>query len=149
VLSAEIIVIALGIVAGHPLAVQVLALAAVAVLMTAAVYGIVAAIVKLDDLGLWLAGKGAKALGGALLAAAPKFMRLLNAAGTAAMFLVGGGILVHGIPALHRLGKAAEGAAGALAGAGLDMLAGFIAGALALSIVGLCRKLRRKPHVLA
>jgi len=104
ILSAEIIVITLGIVARESLATQVGVLVAVAVLMTIGVYGLVAAIVKLDDVGAALAVKRAKvlaALGRSMVAAAPWLMRALSVAGTAAMFLVGGGIVVHQWPALH------------------------------------------------
>jgi len=103
ILSAEIIVIALGIVAQHPLPTRIGVLTAIALLMTVAVYGFVAVIIKLDDLGLWLQKKNhppARITGSVLLQAAPWLMRLLTVAGTAAMFLVGGGILVHGIPPL-------------------------------------------------
>ncbi|MDR0996493.1 MAG: DUF808 domain-containing protein [Zoogloeaceae bacterium] len=149
VLSAEIIVISLGIIAEHPMATQVLALVGVALLMTAAVYGIVAAIVKLDDLGLWLsrqAGRAAQSFGNLLLATAPRLMKLLNVVGTLAMFLVGGGILAHGIAALHPLSAQAQATCGALCASAIDLLLGFVAGALALSIVLLCRKLRAKPE---
>ena len=105
ILSAEIIVITLGIVAGRPLATQVGVLVAVAILMTVGVYGLVAAIVKLDDLGLWLAGREtgwARGLGRGIVGAAPWLMHGLAIAGTAAMFLVGGGIVVHQVPAVHQ-----------------------------------------------
>jgi predicted DNA repair protein MutK len=104
ILSAEIIAITLGTVATEPLSTQFLVLAGVAVLMTVGVYGLVAGIVKIDDLGLWLSrrpGVLAKKVGVALVGAAPWLMKGLSVAGTAAMFLVGGGILVHGVPALH------------------------------------------------
>ena len=105
VLSAEIIVISLGTVATQPLPTQFGVLVAIALLMTIGVYGLVGGIVKLDDIGLHLARDGAgrirAALGRGILAFAPKLMRVLSVAGTAAMFLVGGGILVHGIPPLH------------------------------------------------
>ena len=104
ILSAEIIVITLGIVASKPLVTQVGVLVAVAVLMTIGVYGLVAAIVKLDDLGAALARRrsaAVAALGRGIVAAAPWLMRALSIAGTAAMFLVGGGIVVHQWPALH------------------------------------------------
>jgi predicted DNA repair protein MutK len=104
ILSAEIIVITLGIVAGQPPGVQVAVLSIVALAMTVGVYGAVAGIVRLDDLGLALAagprGPG-RALGRAMLATAPWLLRALSVAGTAAMFIVGGGILAHAIPALH------------------------------------------------
>jgi len=104
ILSAEIIVITLGIAARLPLATQVGVLVAVAALMTVGVYGLVAAIVKLDDLGLWLAAREApwaRRLGRGIVAAAPWLMHGLGIAGTAAMFLVGGGIVVHQVPAVH------------------------------------------------
>ena len=104
ILSAEIIVITLGIVAGQPPGVQVAVLALVALAMTVGVYGLVAGIVRLDDLGLALAagppGAG-RAIGRAILGAAPWLLRGLSVAGTAAMFVVGGGILAHALPALH------------------------------------------------
>lgn len=104
ILSAEIVAITLGIVSEAPLLNQVLILSGIAVLVTAGVYGIVACIVKIDDLGLWLQQKSsglAKAVGGTLMTAAPWLMRILSVVGTLAMFLVGGGIIVHGIPVLH------------------------------------------------
>ncbi|MBU3824468.1 MAG: DUF808 domain-containing protein [Candidatus Oceanisphaera merdipullorum] len=99
VLSAEIIVITLGIVADAPFTQQVMVLAGIAVAMTIGVYGLVAGIVKLDDLGLYLTQKGGalKKLGLVILAACPYLMRGLSIVGTIAMFLVGGGILVHGL----------------------------------------------------
>jgi predicted DNA repair protein MutK len=106
ILSAEIIVITLGIVAGKPLVTQVGVLVAVAILMTIGVYGLVAAIVKLDDLGAALARRRSPALAGlgrGIVAAAPWLMRALSIAGTAAMFFVGGGIVVHQLPAVHHV----------------------------------------------
>jgi uncharacterized protein len=106
ILSAEIIVITLGIVAGQPLVTQVGVLVAVAILMTIGVYGLVAAIVKLDDLGAALARRRSRVvagLGRGIVAAAPWLMRALSIAGTAAMFFVGGGIVVHQLPAVHHL----------------------------------------------
>jgi hypothetical protein len=106
ILSAEIIVITLGIVAGKPLVTQVGVLVTVAILMTIGVYGLVAAIVKLDDLGAALASRRSPALAGlgrGIVAAAPWLMRALSIAGTAAMFFVGGGIVVHQLPAVHHL----------------------------------------------
>ena len=112
ILSAEIIVIALGTVASQPFSKQLAVLVAIAVIVTVGVYGLVGGIVKLDDLGLRLAregaGKASAALGRGILAFAPKLMKFLSVAGTAAMFLVGGGILVHAIPALHAIAKAAH-----------------------------------------
>ncbi|MHA2716502.1 DUF808 domain-containing protein [Vibrio owensii] len=108
ILSAEIIVIALGTVTGTSIVTQILVVSLIAILMTIGVYGLVAGIVKLDDLGFYLErksnGEGMKAkLGGALVAFAPKLMKMLAIVGTAAMFLVGGGIVVHNVPAIHHL----------------------------------------------
>ena len=138
VLSAEIIVIALGTVADMAFMTQVLVLVGIALLMTIGVYGIVAAIVKLDDLGLHLAAKpGAlvQGIGRALLLAAPKLMKTLAVVGTAAMFLVGGGILLHGIPPVaHAIENWAAGLGmlGVLLPSLAALLFGIVAGALAL-----------------
>jgi predicted DNA repair protein MutK len=156
ILSAEIIVIALGTVASAPFLQQVAVLVGIAALMTVGVYGLVGGIVKLDDLGLWLSQKtssAAQALGRGLLAAAPWLMKFLSVAGTAAMFLVGGGILVHGIAPLHHAIEAAGAAVaqGALGGLwqalttnGLNGVAGIVAGALVLGAVTLLQKLRKR-----
>lgn len=106
ILSAEIIVIALGTVQGHPFITQVLVMSLIAILMTIGVYGLVAGIVKMDDLGFYLqrksAGKGVMgSLGDGLVATAPKLMKILTVVGTIAMFLVGGGIVVHSLPFVH------------------------------------------------
>lgn len=103
ILSAEIIVIALGVVAQESLLNKALVLSTLAILMTVGVYGLVALIVKLDDIGLWLMQKQAalwQKIGRALVLAMPYLMRFLSFAGTAAMFLVGGGIFLHGLPFL-------------------------------------------------
>jgi predicted DNA repair protein MutK len=148
VLSAEIIVIALGTVADKPFATQVAVLSGIGLLMTVGVYGLVAAIVKMDDAGAWLLERGGRlraALGKALLLAAPKLMKALTVIGTAAMFLVGGGILMHGLPGGHALTHAAEAIAGPLAILATslaDMLLGILAGALALGVVTLYGRLR-------
>lgn len=150
ILSAEIIAITLGTVAGSTFAVQVAVLAGIAVLMTIGVYGIVAGIVKLDDLGLYLsrrAGAPARGVGEAILRAAPWFMKTLSVAGTAAMFLVGGGILVHGVPPLaHAIesfaGQVAAGA-GTLLASLLHGVSGVVAGALVLAAVTLAQRLAR------
>ncbi len=150
VLSAEIIVIALGTVAGKPFATQVAVLAGIGLLMTVGVYGLVAAIVKLDDAGAWLLERGGRlqaALGRALLLAAPKLMKALTVIGTAAMFLVGGGILMHGLPGGHGVTHAVEAVTGPLAVPAtslVDMLLGIVAGALALVAVTLAGRLRVK-----
>ena len=115
-------------VGGRPFLQQGLVLVAIAIAMTVGVYGLVAGIVKLDDLGLWLTRKGraAAAVGRAILASAPWLMKALSFAGTAAMFLVGGGILVHSLPALH------HGIEGLAPGGGW----GTVVGALANAAVG-------------
>jgi len=156
ILSAEIIVIALGTVAEAPFAQQVAVVTGIAVLMTAGVYGIVAGIVKMDDAGLYLSQRGGgllRAVGGMLLSAAPKLMKLLSVVGTAAMFMVGGGILLHGLPGAHEIVHHATEAAAAVAIAGpllafivpgvLDIVAGVVTGALALGVVTLAGKALR------
>lgn len=153
ILSAEIIVITLGVVAGQPLATQVGVLAAIAVAVTVGVYGLVAAIVKLDDLGAILAarsGRAARGLGHGILATAPWLLRGLSIAGTAAMFLVGGGIIAHGIPVVH---DAVHDVAAALADGGhgpswalgpLSLAADGVVGlAVGLALVGLVAVWRR------
>lgn len=162
VLSAEIITITLGTVAGAPLVKQVIVLATVGVLMTIGVYGLVAAIVRMDDMGRRLAlgdsparsARLRRAMGRLLLGATPYLMRTLTVLGTAAMFLVGGGILVHGLPGAHALiehyGSAplaavpvvgsALAAAAQLAAAALT---GIVAGAIALAVVAAIRLVLR------
>jgi len=111
ILSAEIVVIALGVVAKEDLAVQVAVVVGIAILMTVGVYSIVAGIVKLDDAGLYLIKEQAKTLWGGfkrrvgqgLLWFAPRLMKGLSIVGTAAMFMVGGGILLHGLPQAHEI----------------------------------------------
>ena len=154
ILSAEIVVISLGTVAGAPLSQQFSVLAGIALLMTLGVYGLVAAIVKLDDLGLWLSRRpGAplgQALGRALLVAAPGLMKTLSVVGTVAMFLVGGGILRHGIAPLGRAIEAWAAGTGALGATLLPLLAdalvGLLAGALVLLAVVLVRRVG-KPRL--
>ena len=148
ILSAEIIVLALGVVAGEPLLQQVLVLIAVAVAITLGVYGLVGGIVKLDDLGLWLLRRGGAAAipGRMLLVAAPWLMRLLSVVGTVAMFLVGGGILMHNLP-IALLHHWAEPAGPGLLAATLPHLAallvGVVAGALVLAVVSTASRLMR------
>ena len=137
ILSAEIIAITLGTVAAAPLAQQVGVLVGIAAVMTVGVYGLVAGIVKLDDLGLWLSGQAsgaARALGRGILAAAPWLMKSLSVIGTAAMFLVGGGILVHGVPALHH---AVDGLGTVAGGWPLGGLWGLLTTNLLNAVVGL------------
>ena len=158
ILSAEIVAITLGTVQGSPFMTQAAVLSGIALAMTVGVYGLVAGIVKLDDGGLYLsrrAGAGAwngfqRSLGQAILIAAPWLMKGLSVAGTAAMFLVGGGILVHGLAPLHGVVDAAAQFAGELTVAGdflafvtpllIDLLVGLLAGALALAATTLFRK---------
>jgi predicted DNA repair protein MutK len=159
ILSAEIIAITLGTVAGAPLQQQVTVLVGIALIMTAGVYGIVAAIVKLDDGGLYLLrtagasgfGRFKAALGRVILAAAPKMMRSLSVIGTVAMFMVGGGILTHGLPFAHHGIEAATatvatwpavgGVLGVLAPAVLDALFGVVAGAVVLAAVEAAKRI--------
>lgn len=156
ILSAEIIAITLGTVAAAPFGQQVAVLSGIAVIMTIGVYGLVAGIVKLDDLGLWLTGKAsavARAVGAGILRAAPWLMKGLSIAGTAAMFLVGGGILVHGVPALHHAVEAAGNAASTWPVGGLwhvlvpnllNAVVGIVAGGLVLVGVLLVKRIRGK-----
>ena len=154
ILSAEIIVITLNIVAGQPLVTQVGTLVAIAGLMTIGVYGLVAAIVKLDDLGAALALSPSAALavlGRGIVAAAPWLMRILSVAGTLAMFFVGGGIIVHQlhehVPAVHHLleeGLADLGIGGSAGWGGLvekllEAVAGLVLGLLVVGGVSLGR----------
>ena len=150
ILSAEIIVISLGTVTGQSLGIQLAVLAGIALLMTVGVYGLVAGIVKLDDGGLYLSqrtGSGLgwrlqRSIGAGILGAAPYLMKSLSVIGTVAMFMVGGGILSHGIPAAHGLIEGVAhglqavpvlgGVLAALAPTLLDMLLGVLAGALVL-----------------
>lgn len=144
ILSAEIMAIALAEVASEPLLTRALILALVGVVITVAVYGVVALIVKMDDIGLHLAqkpGAGAQAVGRFLLRAMPKLLTVLSVVGTAAMLWVGGGIILHGLHELgvhgpsdlaHSLQHAVEHATGALGGA-----LGWLSYAVASAVVGL------------
>ncbi|QYY83642.1 DUF808 domain-containing protein [Pseudomonas germanica] len=147
ILSAEIIAITLGTVATASLTQQVIVMSGIAIVMTVGVYGLVAGIVKLDDLGLWLTqkpGQLAKKIGSAILSAAPYMMKTLSVVGTAAMFLVGGGILTHGVPVLHHWIEGVGAAAGSV-GFAVPMLlngvAGIIAGAVVLAVVSVVGKI--------
>ena len=161
ILSAEIIVIALGVVneSGTTFGAQVAALVAVAIAMTVGVYGLVAAIVKIDDLGLYLSRKSggfAQAVGRLLLAAAPRLMKVLSVVGTAAMFMVGGGIIGHAFEPLHHLAQNAAQAVAGVPGVGgllaaitptaIDAVAGVIIGAVVLLAVTLVQRMRGKKN---
>jgi predicted DNA repair protein MutK len=148
VLSAEIIAITLGTVAGATFSQQVIILCGIAIVMTAGVYGIVAGIVKLDDLGLYLSRKSSalvRSIGNGIVSAAPYLMKTLSIVGTIAMFMVGGGILTHGLPPIHHLfedwasyatvvptfGQILQGVIPAL----LNVVFGLIAGGVVLLVV--------------
>ena len=141
VLSAEIIVIALGTVADQAFSSQVAVLASIGLIMTVGVYGIVAGIVKMDDIGFYLLKKAnatARFIGKGLVLAAPKLMKALTVIGTVAMFMVGGGILSHGVPLLHHgIEQIAEmaGMLSVVVSLGLDIAVGLIGGTLALLVV--------------
>ncbi|MDM5130832.1 DUF808 domain-containing protein [Aeromonas piscicola] len=157
ILSAEIIVIALGTVQGSSLGLQISVVAGIALLMTVGVYGLVGLIVKLDDIGLHLLQKpdgGAlrRAVGQGLLVTAPRLMHLLALVGTIAMFMVGGGILVHGWPFAHHLVEEAAGALATLPSVGavlaavtptlLNAVAGVVAGMALVLAMTLVSKLK-------
>jgi len=157
ILSAEIIVISLGTVAGAPFGQQVAVLVAIALAMTVGVYGLVAGIVKLDDAGLYLSRKASSAaqgLGKLLLALAPRLMKFLSVVGTAAMFMVGGGIVAHSLPALHHFSEgvahsvegvpAIGGVLAAIAPTVVDALAGVLIGAAVLLVVTIVQRMRGK-----
>ncbi|WP_370292406.1 DUF808 domain-containing protein [Thalassolituus sp.] len=157
ILSAEIIVISLGTMAEAALLTQIIALSILALLFTFGVYGLVAGIVKLDDAGLWLTeqrnaalGRFKALLGRFLLNLAPRLMKLLSVVGTLAMFLVGGGILAHHIPALEHwvhdtsqsLSYLAIPGAATLIAMMANLTTGVLAGIAVLIPVTLIKKLR-------
>ncbi|WP_425343439.1 DUF808 domain-containing protein [Pseudescherichia vulneris] len=153
ILSAEIVAITLGIVADAPLLNQVLVLTGIAVLVTLGVYGLVGIIVKLDDMGYWLVerpGALAKTVGKGLLVVAPWLMKVLSIVGTLAMFLVGGGIVVHGIAPLHHAIEHFAAEQGAVLAATLPTLAnlvlGFIIGLIVVGLVKGISRLRGAAH---
>lgn len=154
ILSAEIIVISLGTVATASLTSQLLVLVIIGLVMTVGVYGLVAGIVKLDDAGFYLIKKpqaGLKALGRGLLAFAPRLMKALSIIGTAAMFMVGGGIISHGIGVLHHWIDSTADAAGDIPAFGqlfeallptlINALIGVVAGAVVVLIVTVIQKI--------
>jgi uncharacterized protein len=149
ILSAEIIVITLGTVAAASLSTRIGVLVGISLLMTVGVYGLVAGIVKLDDGGLALtrsASASLQSVGRAILVTAPWLMKALSIAGTAAMFLVGGGILTHGIPALHHVAETAlHGVTGTMAMVGnvlFDGLVGILAGVIVVAVMTVLKKWR-------
>ncbi|NNA07890.1 DUF808 domain-containing protein [Pseudomonas lundensis] len=148
ILSAEIIAITLGTVADAPLMQQVVVLSGIAIVMTVGVYGVVAGIVKMDDGGLYLTQKTGedtwprfqRRFGQGVLNAAPYMMKALTVIGTAAMFMVGGGILVHGVPLLHHWVESVAlssapfvGPLSVIVPTLLNAVAGIIAGAVVLA----------------
>ncbi len=155
ILSAEIIVITLGTVQASPFVTQVTVLSGIAIVMTIGVYGLVAAIVKLDDAGLYLTqrpgtgpwGRLEHSLGRGILWLAPWLMKGLSVAGTIAMFLVGGGILTHGIPPLHHMIEQLTATLGGLPAVVAPLLinaaVGLVTGAVILAAVTLFKRFRR------
>lgn len=153
ILSAEIVVISLGTVAVATFSTKVMVLSVIAILMTVGVYGFVAMIVKIDDLGLYLTQQASsfkQSIGRGLLAFAPKLMKTLTIVGTIAMFLVGGGIISHGVPLFHHFTEGSVDYAehiptvgsiiGALTPTLINLVIGFVAGLIVLAIVSLIKK---------
>ncbi|QCR36952.1 DUF808 domain-containing protein [Nissabacter sp. SGAir0207] len=158
ILSAEIIVISLNTVAHVPLIDQLMVMVLIAVVMTLGVYGLVAGIVRMDDVGVWLGkleGEGLfrralRGLGGLIISAAPLLMKTLAFVGTIAMFLVGGSILSHGLPFMHSLvdvlNHGHQGWISSLITGATDLVVGLVAGALVLGVVSLGQKLFGKKE---
>lgn len=160
VLSAEIIVIILGTVQSEPFTTQITVLSLMSVLFTVGVYGFVAMIVKIDDLGLYLLrksltgtfDKSQRMMGRALLRFAPLLMKALAIVGTAAMFLVGGGIIAHGVPFLHHFVEHSVDLvsvlpnvgtiAGSLTGIGLNGIIGIAAGLIVFAALSVGKKIK-------
>lgn len=136
ILSAEIIIIALGVMAQSPLSVKIISLSAIGIGITIAVYGLVAAIVKADDLGLKMMQQGGASatVGKGIISFMPWFMRFLSVAGTIAMFLVGGGIFVHHVDSLHHFLEA-RGWADGLMGNLASLVVGVVIGAIVCAVV--------------
>lgn len=162
ILSAEIVVIALGTMSSEPMSRQIAALSFLAIAITVLVYGLVAGIVKLDDLGLkWHKSEGdnggaasKRKIGAGILVAAPMLMKTLSVVGTAAMFMVGGGIIVHGIPAIeHVLDGLVEavgtGVMGTIVKTLLDAVVGIVAGGLVVAVVTLGKRVFGKQQSAA
>ena len=162
ILSAEIIVISLGTVSQMPFVQQVVVLILIALIMTIGVYGLVAGIVKIDDAGLYLSQKTggfARGLGRMLLALAPRLMKFLSIVGTAAMFMVGGGIVSHNWEWLHHHSESLAETLGEVPGVGgvlhvigpvlFDALVGIAVGVLVVIVVTLVNKLRGKNATAA
>ena len=162
ILSAEIIVISLGTVAAATFTERVMVLTTIALVMTVGVYGLVAGIVKLDDAGLYLSklkNGAARRFGDLLLLLAPKLMKTLSVLGTAAMFMVGGSILLHGVHALAVMVEGAAAAAGTVPVVGgmlkavtptlIDAVAGLIAGGVVLLVVTVIQKMFKREKAVA
>ncbi|TWU51911.1 DUF808 domain-containing protein [Rubripirellula reticaptiva] len=163
ILSAEIVVITLGTVATEPFMTRVAVLVAISLLMTVGVYGLVAGIVKLDDLGRHLiltspakpASSLRRSIGTSILTLAPYLMKFLSLAGTVAMFLVGGGLLAHGIAPIHHFIESVEHRVAAIEPIGgflasistmvLNGIIGVLIGAIVLAVVLLAKKIFAKP----
>ena len=155
ILSAEIIILSLGTLVGRTLTEQLMTLVAISVIMTVGVYGLVAGIVKLDDAGLALNSDSGdsgwarfkRALGNGILRGAPYLMKFLSVAGTVAMFLVGGNILVHGMPFLHHfIEPYTRAPTGPWWSMLLSAVVALVAGALLVLVFNLVNRLRGKPQ---
>lgn len=157
VLSAEIIVITLGTLTAASFGQQVLVLSLIAIGATVLVYGLVAGIVKLDDLGLALRARGAgvqRALGSGILRATPVMMKGLSILGTVAMFTVGGSILVHGTPIVEHQVEAITAAVGTpgsvlatVTRTVLDAVSGVLAGGVAVAVMTVAKRVGGKRAV--
>ncbi|TCB66753.1 DUF808 domain-containing protein [Acinetobacter sp. ANC 4216] len=157
ILSAEIVVISLGTVATAAFGTKVMVLSTIAILMTVGVYGFVAMIVKIDDLGLYLTDQASsfkQSVGRGLLAFAPKLMKTLTIVGTIAMFLVGGGIIAHTIPWFHHFTEdsvdyvqhlpAMGNIIGAVTPTLINLAIGFVAGLLVFIVIAIIQKIKPK-----
>ncbi|MEM8593841.1 MAG: DUF808 domain-containing protein [Pseudomonadota bacterium] len=153
ILSAEILVIALNAAKDASFETQAMVISLIAIIVTVVVYGLVAVIVKLDDVGLYLLNSSPASesktfkqrLGGAILAFCPMLMKTLSVVGTAAMFLVGGGILMHGIPQAHHLVEhvgSLGGVVGLLGPTAVNGIGGVIAGALVFVMITSLKKIK-------